>query len=89
MHMAERAVQLESCFNGRLPVTPRALFITTKQQRGAWVAQSVKRPTRRFGSVTVPEFEPRINSVLTAWSLLGILSLPLSLPLPCSLSQNK
>ena len=36
---------------------------------------------------------PASGSVLTAWSLLGILSLPCSLPLPCflslSLSQNK
>ena len=35
--------------------------------------------------VTISWFErlsPTLGSILTAWSLLGILSLPLSLPLP-------
>ena len=52
---------------------------------GARVAQSVERLTLDFGSgrdLTVHVFEPP----LVAWSLLGSLSLPLSLPLP---PQNK
>ena len=64
---------------------------------GTWVAQSVKHPTLDLGSghdLTVCGFKPHIRSVLTVWSLLGILSFPLSLPLPTytqalSLSQNK
>ena len=73
-------------------------FVYAKQPRGAWVAQSVKRPTLDLSpghDLTVCEFEPPLGSALTAWSLLGTLSLPLSLPLPClltltlSLSQNK
>ena len=38
-------------------------------ERGAWVAQSVKRPTLGFHSghdLTVHEFQPRSGSVLTA-----------------------
>ena len=57
---------------------------------GAWVAQSVKHPSLDFGSghdLRVHEFEPMLGSVLTAWSLLGILSLPLSAPLLISLSK--
>ena len=64
---------------------------------GVWVAHLVKRPILDFGSghdLTVPEFKPHMGSVLTVWSLLGILSLPLhlcalSLSLSLSLSQNK
>ena len=47
------------------------------------MAQSVKHLILDFGSgsdLTVQEFEPALGSVLTAWSLLGILSLPV----PCS-----
>ena len=65
--------------------------------RGAWMAQSVKWPTRDLGSshdLTVCEFKPRIGlctgSMEPAWDSL---SFPLSLPLPClislSLSPNK
>ena len=43
--------------------------------------------------LTVCEFEPHLGPVLTVWSLLEIVSLPLSLPLPhlhkLALSQNK
>ena len=74
---------------------------------GAWVPQLVKRQTLDFGSghdltvckfephvmISHFEFEPRVGLCTNAQSLLGILSLPvsLSLPLPCShsLSQNK
>ena len=62
--------------------------------RGAWVAQSVKHPALGFGSgrdLIVHEFEPHVR-FHTVQSLLGILSLPLSLPLSAcalSLSQNK
>ena len=53
---------------------------------GTWVAPSFKRLTLDFGSgheVRVHEIEPRVmlSSALTAQSLLGILSLPLSLSL--------
>ena len=56
------------------------------------MAQSVKRPTLDFGSghdLLVLEMEtepePRVGGavVSTLQSLLGIVSLPLSLPLPC------
>ena len=59
------------------------------------MAQSVKRPTLGFSSshdLMVLEFEPHIGLRVTAGSLLGILSLPLSLPLPthaCALSLSK
>ena len=48
------------------------------------MAQSVEGPTLDFGSghdVTVCGFEPHMGSVLTAQSLLGILSLCPSLSL--------
>ena len=62
------------------------------------MAQSVKLPTLDFGSghdLRVREFEPHTGSVLATLSLLGILSLPLFLPLPhlrthtLALPQNK
>ena len=56
---------------------------------GAWVAQLVKCLTLDLGSchdLTVREFDlcscGMLGSVLTVRSLLGILCLPLSLPLP-------
>ena len=54
---------------------------------GAWVAQSVERPTS--AQVMISQFvgsSPALGSVLSAWSLepASILCLPLSLPLPCS-----
>ena len=59
--------------------------------RGAWVAQSIKRPTLGFGSdqdLEVHEFEPCVglctDSVEAAWDYL---SPSLSLPLPHSLSE--
>ena len=55
------------------------------------MAQSVKYLTRDFGSghdLTVPEIELELGSMLTAWSLLGILSLSLSLPLLHSFSLS-
>ena len=62
--------------------------------RGAWVAQSVQRPTS--AQVMISQFmssSPPLGSVLTARSLelLRILCLPLSLPLPylSSLSLSK
>ena len=61
--------------------------------RGIWGAQLVQRLTLDFGSshhLTVCEFEPCTglctDNAEPAWDLL---SPPLSLPLPCSLSQNK
>ena len=50
--------------------------------RGTWVAQVVKRRTLDFSSghdLTVRGIEPTLGSVLTAWRLLGLLSLSLSL----------
>ena len=63
---------------------------------GTWVAGSVKRLTLGFGSghdLTIGGFEPRVglhadSSALIAWSLLGILSLPLCRPFPRSLSLS-
>ena len=67
----------------------------------AWMAQSVKYPTLDFGSghdlTKGLRSSPALGSVLTAWSLLEVLSLPPSLPLPCmctsvcslARSQNK
>ena len=51
------------------------------------MAQSVERLTFDFGSghdLRVVELRPALGSVLMAWILLGILSLPLSLSLSCS-----
>ena len=56
---------------------------------GAWVAQLVKHLTLDFGSgcdVTVHEFEPHVR--LTVQSLLGILSLTLSLCPPPLLAYS-
>ena len=57
---------------------------------GTWVVQSVEHPTLDFGTghdLTVPGFEPQVgiyaDGVEPAWDSL---SLPLCLPLPCSLS---
>ena len=49
------------------------------------MAQSVKSPTLDFSSghnLMVHEIEPMSGSALTSWSLLGILSLPLSVSAP-------
>ena len=57
--------------------------------RGAWVAQSVKRPT--LARVTISRCvssSPASGSVLTARSLLGILSPSLYARPPFLLSQN-
>ena len=59
--------------------------------RGAWVVQSVKRLA--WAQVMILRFvssSPATGSVLTAWSLLRILCLRLSLPLPhlCSVSLS-
>ena len=61
-----------------------------KTNRGAWVAQSVKRLTLTLAQVMISQsvgLSSTLGSVLTAWGLLGILSLPISAPPP--LSQNK
>ena len=60
--------------------------------QGAWVAQLVKHLTLDFGSsynVTVLGLSPTSGSVLTVRSLIGILSLPLCVPLLCSSSLSK
>ena len=64
--------------------------------KGTWGAQLVKHPTLDFSSghdLAVMGSSPAPGSVLTARSLLGIVSLPLFLcPSPacvCSLSLNK
>ena len=51
------------------------------------MAQSVEHLNLDFGSgpdLTLCEIEPHVGSVLTEQNLLGILSLPLSLPLHSS-----
>ena len=58
---------------------------------GAWVAQSVKRPTSARSRSRGPWVRaPRrdLGWWLGAWSLFPILCLPLSLPLPCSCSVS-
>ena len=52
---------------------------------GTWVAQSVKCPALDFGSghdLCFVRSSPTSGFVLTVGSLLGVLSLPLSLPPP-------
>ena len=54
---------------------------------GAWVAQLVERLTpAQVMILQLTSLSPMSGSVLTAraWTLLRILRLPLSLPLPCS-----
>ena len=61
------------------------------QHRGAWVAQSVKRPTLARSRSRGPWVQaPRraLGWWLRAWSLFPILCLPLSLPLPRSCSVS-
>ena len=53
------------------------------------MAQPVKHRLLVSAQATISQFvslSPVSGSVLAAWNLLGILSSPLSLPLPCSLS---
>ena len=56
----------------------RQCGIAIKYELGCWVAQLVKHPTLDFSSghdLTVHEFKPHVG----IWSLLGIISLSLSL----------
>ena len=56
-----------------------------EQHRGAWVAQSVKHPTLDLSSrrdLEVRGIEPCLVSALIVQNLLGVHSLPFSLPLP-------
>ena len=65
----------------------QAVVIKSANSTSSWVAQSVKHQTLDFGSghdLRVVRSSPTSGSVLTAWSLLGILSLP-----PPSLSLSK
>ena len=57
--------------------------------RGTWVAPSVARPPLASGSDhdMVRISSPALGAELSM-SLLGILCLPLSLPLPCLLSHS-
>ena len=80
-----------------LELVPEAqsLFLVYLHTPGSWGArggQRVEHPTLGFSSGHDPRvqgFEPHIGPWLAARSLLGILSLPFSPPLPCALSQNK
>ena len=53
---------------------------------GTWVAQSVMHPTLGFGSGHDLTVGAPCRALCFAWSLLGILSLPLLLPLRHSCS---
>ena len=67
------------------------LLCNTKAWRGAWVAQSVKRPTSARSRSRGPWVRaPRqaLGWWLGVWSLFPILCLPLSLPLPRSCSVS-
>ena len=56
-----------------------------RKKRGAWMAQSVKRPTSAQVMISQLVGSSRASaSALRAWSLRQILRLPLSLPRPCS-----
>ena len=70
---------------------PQESAIRNKNNRGAWVVQSVKRPTSARSRSHSPEVRaPRqaLGWWLRAWSLFPILCLPLSLPLPRSCSVS-
>ena len=72
----------------------QCLAFKVKAMRGARAAQLVKRRTPDFASghdLTVMGSSPASGSMLTAQSLLRILSPPASRSLPhsCALSQNK
>ena len=70
--------------------------LENKRERGAWVAQSVKRPTSAQGVISwFVSSGPASGSVLTAWSLKPAshsvspsLSLCLSPTHVCALSQK-
>ena len=67
------------------------IFKKKKKCRGAWVAQSVKRPTSarsRSRGRWVRAPRQALDWWLRAWSLFPILCLPLSLPLPRSCSVS-
>ena len=60
-----------------------------KEMRGTRMVQSGKHLTPAQGMILqFVSSSPASGSVLTAWSLLQILGLPLSLPLPCSCSLS-
>lgn len=67
--------------------------VSKERRKGVWVAQSEKRPTpdRNSGHDLNGSWDwaPASGSALTAWSLLGILSLSLSAPTLLGLYQNK
>ena len=66
-------------------------FYTSRWFRGAWVAQSVKRPTSARSRSRGPRVRAPCRALggwLRAWSLFPILCLPLSLPLPRSCSVS-
>ena len=71
------------------------LPVETSEERGTWVAQSVKLPTPNFGfDLTVPGIKPSMglltDSMEPPWdSLSPSLSAPPPLMLFLSLSQNK
>ena len=72
-----------------MKITREQDTIKTEFWNGTWVAQLVKHPT--LAQVMISQFmglNPTSGSALTVPSLLGILILLLSLPLPCSLSQK-
>ena len=83
-------ISKSSKFHGHDGGTKQAIFSSNSlKKRGTWVAQSVKGMTE--AQVMISQSmgaSPSPGSVLTAWSLLGILCLPLSLPLPAPLLEK-
>ena len=70
-------------------IYPWDVVVKSRKFGGAWVAQSVERPTSAQVMISHSvSSSPASGSVLTTWSLLQILCLPLSLLLSCWLSVS-
>lgn len=68
---------------------PKKTFKIFKDRAGAWMAQSIKRPTPDFGSGQDHGSEPCVRLLTQQGVCLRILALPLYLPLPLLLLSLK
>ena len=67
------------------------VIVKNEMIRGTWVAQSVKLLTLILAQVMISWFvgsTPTLGSVLTAWSLLGILCFVLSVSLSLKIKKT-